>query len=306
MDLVLEVKNLTKIYPNGKVANNNINLSVKKGEIVGIIGPNGAGKSTLIRQILGLLKPTKGEISIFGQKPDEKVIKHFVGYVPQYPLNFPSLKVKEILSYILKLKGFSKKEISKKVSEYIEMFNLKKIEQYFGYQLSGGWSKLLLVAAAFIQEPEFLILDEPSNILDNVNKFNIWKIIKNSNKTVFYASHDMNEIKNLCDKVFILINGKIVAYGKPHEIAFFETLPVELKIVPEDEEIFKKIISGMNEIIDVKKGPMFKIAMKNLTDTIKFIAEVEKKAGIKYINFESPSFEKVIMKVLGGYNEKNN
>ena len=303
MDLVLEVKNLTKIYPNGKVANNNINLSVKKGEIVGIIGPNGVGKSTLIRQILGLLKPTKGEISIFGQKPDEKVIKHFVGYVPQYPLNFPSLKVKEILSYILKLKGFSRKEISKKVSEYIEMFNLKKIEQYFGYQLSGGWSKLLLVAAAFIQEPEFLILDEPSNMLDIVNKFNIWKIIKNSNKTVFYASHDMNEVKNLCDKIYFINDGKIILSGTPHEISKVIDMPVEIKLLPENIEVFKTIVDKYDMKLSEELNSVYMISFINIDMAIKFISDVNSKSKIKFIEFLSPNFESIVSKVMEGLYE---
>ena len=97
MDKVLDVVNVTKIYPNGKKANAGINLEVYKGEIIGLIGPNGAGKTTLLRQILGLLKPTEGSITLLGKDivKDPSIIKQEVGFEPQYPLYFPSLTVEE-------------------------------------------------------------------------------------------------------------------------------------------------------------------------------------------------------------------
>ena len=116
MKKIINIENLTKVYPNGKRANDNITMFVRKGEIVGLIGPNGAGKTTLIRQILGLLKPTKGKIEVMGvdvsKKPEK--IRGIVGYVPQYPLYYPSLTVEEILHYILLMKGIrDKKELEK-------------------------------------------------------------------------------------------------------------------------------------------------------------------------------------------------
>jgi len=138
MEEVLNVANVSKIYPSGKKANDGINLKVKDGEIVGIIGPNGAGKTTLLRQVLGLLKPTGGVISILGEdiSLNPLIIKKEVGYVPQYPLYFPSLTVEETIGFALRLRGIKGESLTSKLSEIIDFLNLGQVKKYYGYQLS--------------------------------------------------------------------------------------------------------------------------------------------------------------------------
>jgi len=167
MDKVLDVVNVTKIYPNGKKANTDINLEVRKGEIVGLIGPNGAGKTTLLRQILGLLKPTEGSITLLGKDivKDPSIIKQEVGYEPQYPLYFPSLTVEESIGFALKFKGQKGDTLSKKLSQIIELLCLGEVRKYYGYQLSPGLIKLQLLGVALAQSNSFLVLDEPTSMI---------------------------------------------------------------------------------------------------------------------------------------------
>lgn len=138
---VIEIDNLTKVYPDGTKANDGISIRVRKNEIVGIIGPNGAGKTTLIRQLLGLLKPTEGSIRVMGRdivnNPD--IVKRTLAYVPQYPLSFPSLRVEEVLEYVLRMRGesISPAEMGKRISGVLELLGLSGAAKFFGYQLSG-------------------------------------------------------------------------------------------------------------------------------------------------------------------------
>ena len=148
--VTINVKNLTKIYPNGKKANDSLNIQVNMGESVGIIGPYGAGKTTLVRQMLGLLKPSEGYIEILGKNVarEPKSVKGKVGYVPQNPLCFPSLTVEEVITAVIKLSG--KGSIRERAMQVIEMVGLKGMEKNKGYQLSSGSLKLLLMAMALV------------------------------------------------------------------------------------------------------------------------------------------------------------
>jgi len=229
MDKVLDVLNLTKIYPNGKKANAGINLEVHKGEIVGLIGPNGAGKTTLLRQILALLKPTEGSITLLGKDivKDPSIIKQEVGYEPQYPLYFPSLTVEESIGFALKFKGYKGETLSQKLSQIIELLSLGEVRKYYGYQLSPGLIKLQLLGVALAQSNSFLVLDEPTSMIDIINKNHIWEVLSESkaDKSLLIASHDMNEVKRLCDRIYLIVDGKVIAEGTPEQISGLLKLP---------------------------------------------------------------------------------
>ncbi|WP_457750665.1 ATP-binding cassette domain-containing protein [Thermococcus sp.] len=162
---VIEIYNLTKVYPDGTKANDRISINVGKNEIVGIIGPNGAGKTTLIRQLLGLLKPTEGSIKVMGEdimaNPD--VIKETLAYVPQYPLSFPSLRIEEVLEYVLRMRNgnISPAEMREKISEVLSLLGLTGASKFFGYQLSGGMRSLSCSPWLLFRSSPFSCLTSP-------------------------------------------------------------------------------------------------------------------------------------------------
>jgi len=172
----LKIINLTKVYPNGKKANDSINITVRRGEVAGIIGPNGAGKTTLIRQVLGLLAPTSGKIEIFGEDISKKpeLIKENIGYAPQNILRYPSLTVKETIEFALKFRGYRGKALSDKVKETLVYFNLEEVKDFAGYQLTPSLLRSLIISIAFAQDTPILILDEPTAMLDVVTKTRIY------------------------------------------------------------------------------------------------------------------------------------
>ncbi|WP_010479373.1 ABC transporter ATP-binding protein [Thermococcus zilligii] len=296
---VIEINNLTKVYPDGTKANDRISISVRKNEIVGIIGPNGAGKTTLIRQLLGLLKPTNGSIKVMGKdiEGNADIIKKTIAYVPQYPLSFPSLRVEEMLEYVLRMrnKNISKDEIGERISNVLNLVGLSGAEKFFGYQLSGGMKKSLLLAMALVQELPVLVLDEPTSMVDIVTKHRLWEVIRDSNREgILLASHDMNEVKALCDRVYLLLQGKIVASGTPADIVSMIKMPTEVRLIPQGE-----IPSSILPKEHRKRGDLYELAFDTLEDALKTVEIVLRTAGVSYLEIESPSFEKLVINLIG-------
>ncbi|BAL80226.1 ABC transporter ATP-binding protein [Caldisericum exile] len=308
MEKVLTVLNLLKIYPNGKNANNGINIDVNRGEIVGLIGPNGAGKTTLVRQILGLLKPTGGTISILGEdiSLQPSIIKREVGYAPQYPLYFPSLTVEETIGFALRLKGFKGEQLTNKLNEIIDFLNLGQVRKYYGYQLSPGLIKLMLIGVAFAQARSLLILDEPTSMVDIVSKSRLWDRLSQfkNNKAILIASHDMNEIKKLADRVYVILDGKIIAEGSPREISLLLELPCNVIFSSLDALRVKSFLED-NHIVYSLGGSVFTVSVGNLNSAIDIIKQINDITPINYIQFEAPSFETAIRKILEEKNGQN-
>ncbi|AEX85342.1 hypothetical protein XO10_05050 [Marinitoga sp. 1135] len=292
MEELLKVEKISKTYPNGVRANNNINFSLKTNEIIGLIGPNGAGKTTLIRQILKLLKPTSGNIII-----NDRVKK--IAYVPQLPIFFPSLTVEESIKIPLKLEGLNSHEVSYKVEKILYETGLDKIKKEYNYTLSGGQKKLIMIALAFSQEPDVVILDEPTSMVDIINKEKIWDLIKKyrKGKGILLASHDMNEIKNLADKVIIITNGEIIYKGKIEEINTKVKTPVELNISVKNIEKIENLIRRENIVYNSNEHN-YSLFFSELSEALSFLEKIKKDNYIKYLKIEYPSFEKGVYELV--------
>ncbi len=216
--LLVEFKEVYKKYKNESILED-INFSIEKGQVVGIVGPNGIGKSTTLGLLTGLLKLTKGEISYY----DKKNFRRKIGYVPQKNALYENLSGFDNLSFyydILGIKG-SKEEKIKKIEEIGRYLNLenqldKKVSKY-----SGGMKRKLDIGASLLNDPDILIMDEPTAGLDIVTRKSILNLVKKLNeegKTVVFTSHYVNEMKNLCDKIILLKDKNIIFDGSFNEL----------------------------------------------------------------------------------------
>jgi ABC-2 type transport system ATP-binding protein len=207
---VVVVDRVTKIYPNGVKANIEVSVRACSSEVVCIMGPNGAGKTTLVRQIIGLLKPTSGVIRVFGVDPVKRqdYIKKKVAYTPQLPLTYPAHRVLEVSKYVAELSNTPFEH----VKEVLEELDLWSVRDRLGYQLSIGQRKLLLLALALIKSGDLLILDEPTTFVDIFKKRLMWSVLleeRKRGKTMIIVSHDIEEVRRLCDRVYIMVAGRI-------------------------------------------------------------------------------------------------
>lgn len=206
---IIEINGLTKYY--GKALGiKNVNLRINEGEIFGFIGPNGAGKSTTIRILMGLIYPTTGDASIFGKdviKFGSKIRKD-IGYLPSEIFYYDKMKVKDLLNYSA---SFYDKDCSKRIKELSEIMELdleRKIED-----LSYGNKKKVGIVQGLLHEPKLIILDEPTGGLDPLMQHKFFEIIKEENKkgaTIFFSSHILSEVQQLCDRVAIIKDGSII------------------------------------------------------------------------------------------------
>lgn len=294
---ILEVKNLSKKYEKGILANKDLNLTLKKGESLGIIGPNGCGKTTLIRQVLRLLKPTSGEITVYdnGNKLDANERLDKIGYVPQYPLYFPSLTVEESLIYPLNILNFSKNKIEEKLNYIYKVTNLGKYKDNYTYTLSGGNLKLLLIMTAISQEKEILILDEPTAMVDINTKKIIWDILKSikSEKAMIISSHDIQEIKENCDNTYFMSNGEFVKYIEANQFDEFEISHIaKFKITNQDElKEFEEILIKENLSFNLNES-IFNIQYKDILELQGLFIKLATFKSLEVLDIQFPSFEK--------------
>jgi len=213
----IEVNNLAKQFKNA-LAVNNISFKINKGTIIGLLGPNGCGKSTTIGMMLGLIKPTSGTVVINGQNIENNrtSLLEKMNFISPYIELPKKLTVEENLKVYGRLYGV--KNLEGKISEIMEKLNLTEFKKRKTGELSSGQKNRVSLAKALINDPEILLLDEPTASLDPDVGDYIREIIEdfaaNKGTTILLASHNMNEVERLCDEVMMMKNGEIIDKGK--------------------------------------------------------------------------------------------
>ena len=218
---IIEVKKLNKIYDK-IIAVKDLSFVINKGKIIGLLGPNGCGKTTTIAMILGLVKPTSGEIIIKGKNLEKERINLLekMNFISPYVELPKKLTVEENLKVYAGLYGV--KNVNEKISELINELRLNKFLKKKTGELSSGQKNRISLAKALINDPEILMLDEPTASLDPDTGDFVRSFIEHysskTNVTILLASHNMNEVERLCDSVMMMKDGIIVDTGKSQEL----------------------------------------------------------------------------------------
>ncbi|QZE14077.1 ATP-binding cassette domain-containing protein [Halosquirtibacter laminarini] len=208
----IHIKEVSKFFSNQK-ALDNVVLSLDEGDVVGFLGPNGAGKSTLMKIISGYMRPSSGIVSVLGMDIQESRVKvqQEIGYLPEHNPLYDELYIREYLRHVASLYGV--KRPKDRVEEMIALCGISKESNKKIGMLSKGYKQRVGLAQALLHDPKVLILDEPMNGLDPNQIIEIRELIKNVSvgKTVLFSSHIMSEVSQMCDRVVIINEGKIVA-----------------------------------------------------------------------------------------------
>ena len=225
-NIVVEAIGLTKEFrdfwnrPKAKAVND-IDFTVREGEVVGLLGPNGSGKSTTVKMLLGLLYPTAGRLSVFGKSPRDVDTKKLIGYLPEESYPYKYLTAYETLDFFGSLFSLSAEERKKRTSQLLEMVGLEHAKDRPVGEFSKGMIRRIGLAQAMINDPAFLILDEPTSGLDPLGCREVKDLIlmlKKRGKTVIVTSHLLSDIEDVCDRVVILYGGRIRAEGTLNEL----------------------------------------------------------------------------------------
>jgi len=220
-ELAIEINNLSKKYKN-TLAVKNINLKINKGAIIGLLGPNGCGKSTTIGMMLGLIKPTSGEVIINNKNIEQNrtSLLQKINFISPYIELPKKLTIEENLKVYGRMYGV--KSLNDKINELIEKLNLTEFRKRKTGELSSGQKNRVSLAKALINDPEILLLDEPTASLDpdvgDYVRSIIEKFSSNNNKTILIASHNMIEVERLCDEVMMMKKGEIIDKGKSSDL----------------------------------------------------------------------------------------
>ena len=254
---VIWAKDLTKKYKDF-VAVDGIDFEVKRGESFGLLGPNGAGKSTTMKMISSVSQRSSGELKILGKEPNTHgpEIRAHLGVVPQKDLLDRELKVWENIYTYGRYFGLSRKFLKPKVDELLEFAQLTEKKNSKADDLSGGMQRRLAIARGLVNEPEILLLDEPTTGLDPQARHVLWDRLfrlKEQGVTLVITTHYMDEAEQLCDRLIVMDKGKIMAEGSPAELIkqYSSKEVVEVRFGTDKNEQTAENLRGMAERIEV-------------------------------------------------------
>lgn len=216
MELVLD--RVTKQYQN-KIAVDRVSISLKPG-VIGLLGANGAGKTTLMRMICGILKPTGGTITYEGMDVSEEMYRDVLGYLPQDFGYYPGFTGREFLLYMAALKGIDKKTAQRKCDELLEVVNLKNVANKKIKSYSGGMKQRLGIAQAVLNNPQILILDEPTAGLDPKERVRFRNLIAELGKDsiVILSTHIVSDVEHIADRILMMKSGQFIYDGTLEDI----------------------------------------------------------------------------------------
>jgi ABC-2 type transport system ATP-binding protein len=307
-EIVIQALDLTKFY--GQIlAVDHVNFEVEKGEIFGFLGPNGAGKTTIIRMLTGLSKPMDGKASVLGFDVNSEIVKakRYIGVVPEISNLYDELSAMDNLLFMAQLYGVPHAQRRKRAEELLKTFGLYERKDSLFRTFSRGMKRALVIAAALIHSPEILFLDEPTVGLDVVASRSLRNLIGNLHQqgiTIFLTTHYLEEADLLCDRVAILVEGRIVKIDTPKSLKATaeEESVIEIsfdgKISRLVEDLSNKLLGVMVVAVDHDKVRIYGGIPNDVYDNV-FQLTKDKGIEIHSINSIKPSLEDAFIKITG-------
>ncbi len=276
---MIEISNLVKKYGD-HVAVDNLSLTIEPGKIYGLLGPNGAGKSTTMNILTGYIGATSGTVKINGydilNQPEEA--KKCVGYLPELPPLYMDMTVAEYLKFVAELKKIEKKKRKEMINDAMEMTGVFDVSERLIKNLSKGYRQRVGFAQAVLGYPQIIILDEPTVGLDPKQIIEIRELIKKlgENHTVILSSHILTEISAVCDHIFIISKGKLVASDATENLINLMSTEQNIDIIAKcDEAVARQVIENVSDVKEVK------FEQPEEDDTVKFVVRAQKGCDIR-------------------------
>lgn len=298
-DVMVSVQSLRKRYGTVDVVNG-LSLSIRKGECYGLLGPNGAGKTTTLRLLLGLIEPDAGELIVNGQSilGHAREARMKIGVVPQMDTLDPDFTVAENLLVYGRYFGLSGKELDERIEELLQFASLESKRDANIGELSGGMKRRLTLARALINNPDLILLDEPTTGLDPQARHLIWarlKALLANGKTILLTTHFMDEAERLCTRLAVVDQGKLIAEGVPHRLIAEYIEPVVVEVYGEAVRQFvEQCARSLAQRIELSGETAFCY----LHDPAALLAQLVNWPQLRYLN-RPANLEDLFLKLTG-------
>ncbi len=305
MSAVVQTKDLSKRYRE-KLAVNALNLTVEEGEVFGFLGPNGAGKTTTILMLLGLTEPTSGQVAVCGFNPTRNSleVKRRVGYLPENPGFYDDISAKENLLYMARLNRIPEDQARKRTAEVLEQVGLADDGRRLVREFSRGMKQRLGIAEVLVKNPTAIILDEPTLGIDPDGAIRILELIKDLNRqhglTVMLSSHQLQQVQEICNRVGIIVRGKLIVQGQMDELGRSILKGRDwnflLEVRGDDPGLERELqsIPGVDEIERRKPGWFLRCSRDVRPEIVGVLAR--KDLQLLQLRSEDPSLEEIYLK----------
>jgi len=301
---VIELNGLTRYY-GPKRAISDVSFNVKKGEILGLLGPNAAGKTTTMRILTCFMPPTSGKATIGGFDIFENSIdvRRITGYLPENPPLYTDLTVEDYLRFVAKIKGIESARIQKEIENVIEKTTIGDVRTRVIGKLSKGFKQRVGLAQSLLNNPQVVILDEPTVGLDPKQIIEIRELIKNlaGDHTVILSSHILPEVEQTCERVVIINDGLVVAEDTPENLTRRMTGSERILLQVEgDEDKVKSVLTSFPDVTDVNtknKNGIIDIVVESKKDLRKEFAQsiIENKMGLIELQSDKVTLEDIFL-----------
>lgn len=288
------------------VALDRVDLTIRRGQIVGIIGPSGAGKTTAIRLLLGIYAPTSGEVRVLGHDPSRfrRRDREQIGYLPQHFVLYPDLSVRENLNFIAGTYGLGWLRRRRRIPYLLSLLHLDDAAGRLAQDISGGMQRRLELASALVHDPALLILDEPTAGLDPVLRAEVWDIFRDlqrRERTIVVTTQYVTEAE-YCDVVVLIDGGRVIAAGPPEALrtqAFGGEI-VRVTVPGLDWRITEEILGYPFVLSGERSGDELRLIVENAGETIPLLAERLRERGhpVSAIEEHRESFDRVFVRLV--------
>lgn len=298
MTAILQMRNVRKRYGDQLVVDN-LDLEVQPGQCFGLLGPNGAGKTTTLRMLLGLTTPESGTLTLCGEPIPQRApqARMRVGVVPQFDNLDPDFSVIENLRIFGRYFGLSSARIAEQVPKLLEFARLENKANAQVRDLSGGMRRRLTVARALINDPDLLVMDEPTTGLDPQARHLIWERLKSllgAGKTILLTTHFMEEAERLCNHLCVIDAGRKIAEGKPHELIDREIGCDVVEVYGDELEPLRDTLTPLADRCEMRGDTLFCY----VSDPDPLLAALHGKGGVRYLH-RPANLEDVFLKLTG-------
>jgi len=311
VDAVL-IEGLTKTFRSGwpglppVTALSGLSLTVRQGEIYGFLGPNGSGKTTTLKILMGLMRATSGKAEVLGKPAGDVQVRRQIGFLPESPYFYDYLTAEEFLAFYGHLAGLERAELGRRIDHLLEVVGLTEARTRQLRKFSKGMLQRVGLAQALIHDPELVILDEPMSGLDPIGRKQVRDLIlslRDQGKTVFFSTHIIPDVEMICDRVGIVVKGKLLATGRVDELVRHEhTQSVE--IVCEGIKVDEVPVIKAAATLVLQRGPQCLVALPGPDRQEEILAAIRAHGGkLVSVTPQKGSLEELFFQQSGAHTD---